>query len=231
MNARILPAACLVFSLALPEVALARVQPAVAATPSPAAAVTPAPAATVAPTPTTTPVPVAAPVAATPTAAWESPAVVVAQVPAPVVSSPPPPRPVLTPPLRLRGGKQLIAAGAVTLGTFYFFSSLAGALVIDKGRKPRHDSTTGALERPDRRRTNYGRALLVPVAGPFIAMAYSDTAMQRWGAVLNGAAQVTGVVLVLAGMVRNARARRWERMSFGAGPAAGGATISLSGRF
>jgi hypothetical protein len=156
---------------------------------------------------------------------------VVVQVPPPVVASQPPPRPVLVPPARLRGGKQMIIAGAATLGTFYFFSSMVGALAIDKGRQPKHDPMTGALEGPDRRRISYGRALLVPVAGPFIAMAHTDTAIQRWGSALTGAAQVTGALLVLAGMVRNARARRWERVSLGAGYGAGGASVSIAGRF
>src|SRR5688572_25070013 len=171
MSPCISSAACLVVSLALPELALARVQPA-------AQPATPDPTVTAAPEPATAPAPIAAPGGTTaPAASVSPPAAVLVQVPPPVVSSPPPPRPLQTPPRRLRGGKQLIVAGAATLGTFYFFSTLAGALAIDKARKPRHDATTGALLEPDRRGVNYGRALLVPVAGPFIAMAYTDTAM------------------------------------------------------
>jgi hypothetical protein len=223
MNARFAPVACLVLALALPEVALARAQPPVAAAAAPAAG---APVAT-----PTESIGTPAPVVAAPAASGaSSPTAVVVQVPPAVVSSPPPPRLAPTPPPRLPDGKQMIVAGASTLGTFYFFSSLGGALTIDRAHHRTTDAA-GKHSEPDRRRINFGRALMIPVAGPFVAMGYADTALQRWGAALTGAAQLTGAVLVLAGMVRKARARRWERVSLGAGYAAGGATVSLAGRF
>lgn len=228
---RIIPAASLALTLVLPDVALARragaEAPAVAA-PAPAS---PAPAA--APT-VVTPAPAATPVAPMP---WEAPAPVAsAPAPAPVVvvapAHVPPPRPVGPPPTpsRLKGGNEMIIAGAVSFGVFYFFTSLAGAVAIDKARDGRTDPITGHHS-IDKRKLNYGRGMLIPVAGPFIAMGYTDSAKQRWAAVLTGSVQAAGAVLVLAGMVRNARLRRWERMQVGAGYTPGGAGVSISGRF
>lgn len=226
----LIPAASLALTLVLPDVALARR----AGTEAPAGApTTPPPAAA---PPVTAPAPAATPVAPGPTP-WAATAPVAAPpapTPAPstVVVNVPPPRPVgpPPPPSRLKGGNEMIIAGGVSLGVFYFFTSLAGAVAIDKARDGHRDSITGAHS-IDKRKLNYGRGMLIPIAGPFIAMGYTDSAKQRWAAVFTGSVQAAGAVLVLAGMVRNARLRRWERMQIGAGYAPGGAGVSISGRF
>ncbi|MBL8942747.1 MAG: hypothetical protein JNK45_06360 [Myxococcales bacterium] len=230
-------AASLAAALALPSAAHARREPSptdagapipvgpAAAPPSVGPAAAPpgvAPAPSIAePTPT--------PVAAAP-AAWEP-----APTPAPVVqSSPvPPPRPIgpPPPPVRVTEGNDLIAAGLASFGGFYFFTSLAGAVIIDKARDRKTDAYTGEKQELDTRRLNYGRALLVPVAGPFIGLAYTSSAKERWAAALTGAVQVTGVVLTMVGLTQKARARRAQRYSVGAQVAAGTAMLSLGGRF
>lgn len=222
---RIVPAASLALTLVLPDVALARrggTEAPVVVAPAPAS---PAPAA--API-VVTPAPAATPVAPAPVASAPAPAPVVVVAPASV----PPPRPVGPPPTpsRLKGGNEMIIAGGVSLGVFYFFTSLAGAVAIDKARDGRTDPLTGQHS-IDKRKLNYGRGMLIPIAGPFIAMGYTDSAKQRWAAVLTGSVQAAGAVLVLAGMVRNARLRRWERMQVGAGYTPGGAGVAISGRF
>lgn len=223
--------ASLAAALALPSVAHARREPSptdagapipVAPTAAPAS-VAAAPASvppSAAPTPTVAPAP----------ASWES-----APAPAPVVRAPtvPPPRPVgpPPPPVRVTEGNDLIAAGLASFGGFYFFTSLAGAVIIDKARDRETDAYTGEKRELDTRRLNYGRALLVPVAGPFIGLAYTSSAKERWAAALTGAVQVTGVVLTMVGLTQKARARRAQRYSVGAQVAAGTAMLSLGGRF
>jgi hypothetical protein len=226
-------AAALAAALALPSVAHARREPsptdAGAPIPvGPAAAPTP-----IAAAPAVEPAPaIAAPTIAAPApAAWQP-----APTPPPVVQAPavPPPRLVAPPPPRVRvtEGNDLIAAGLASFGGFYFFTSLAGAVIIDKARDRNEiDAYTGEKRELDTRRLNYGRALLVPVAGPFIGLAYTSSAKERWGAALTGAVQVTGVVLTMVGLTQKARARRAQRYAVGAGVGAGTAMLSLRGRF
>ena len=133
--------------------------------------------------------------------------------------------------MRVTEGNDLIAAGLASFGGFYFFTSLAGAVIIDKARDRKTDAYTGEKQELDTRRLNYGRALLVPVAGPFIGLAYTSSAKERWAAALTGAVQVTGVVLTMVGLTQKARARRAQRYSVGAQVAAGTAMLSLGGRF
>ncbi len=133
--------------------------------------------------------------------------------------------------MKITEGNDRIAAGLAVFGGFYFFTSLAGAVIVDKARDRKTDNYTGEREPIDTRRVNHGRALFVPVAGPFIALAFTDSAKQRWGAVLSGTAQATGIIVAAVGMLRKARVRRAQRYSVGGGAAASGAMVSLSGRF
>jgi len=218
--------AALVVTLALPEVAHARREPSVSdpAAPLPVAPAAAAPVAA-APVAAAPVVATAAPEAAPPIAdPWTSP-------PVPVASSVPPPRLVAPPPPPSHGdGKDIIAIGLSTFGAFYFFTSLAGAVIIDKARDRKYDEY-GEVKAMNTKRLNYGRALLVPVAGPFIGIRYTDSAKERWGAVLTGSVQVAGVITTAVGLIRHARTRRAQRFGVGAGMAAGGGVVSLSGRF
>jgi hypothetical protein len=132
----------------------------------------------------------------------------------------------------IKDAKSLVTAGLVTLGVMYTLTSLSGAIVIDGAReKHRTDPMTGATLAPDRKRVNFGRAMLIPVAGPFLAISYAPKAMQRWGAAFAGATQLAGAVLAIVGTARLRRARMIQRYQLGAGLARGGAVVGLSGRF
>jgi len=125
----------------------------------------------------------------------------------------------------------MLASGLGLFGGVYFFTSLSGAIIIDKARDGRVDAYTGARSGPDTRRINYGRGLLVPVVGPFISLAYTDSARERWAASFSGLAQVSGAVLLLAGVVAKARIRRAQRLGWAAGGIQGGGAVTISGRF
>lgn len=209
-----------VVALGLPETALARAQEPVA--PIPASTASPAPVVSASAAAEAT-------VTTAPASAATSPAATVIVAPSAPV---PAPRIAPTPPSRsseIKDATSIIVAGATVAGTFYFFTSLAGAVVIDKAR--RSDVVGTGKTTIDTRRLNYGRSLLVPVAGPFIAMRFSHSATERWALALTGVAQTAGVVLALVGASRRARARRAERLGFAPGFVAGGATVGVQGRF
>jgi hypothetical protein len=222
MTLRSLLAAATVVTLAMPSEALA--QPAASA-PGPVAA--PAPAATATATPTPAPEP-AAPVRAVAPASEAPPPAIAEPVPVPpprVAPAPPPSRP------RVTEGNDLIAAGLGTLGAVYVVTSLAGAIIIDRSRETKTDAYTAMTTGPDKQRINYGRALTVPIAGPFIAMRFTDSAKERWGDAFVGSVQVAGLALATLGMIRKAKARRAQRFAVSGGFAQGGATLAVSGRF
>ena len=225
------------FAVLVPDVAFARREPGAADAPAAAAqpvapAATPAAAPVTAAAVTVAPAPEAAPPAAP--VAWEEPAPSTsAPAPAPVVS-PRTPLPASRPaPYVPSNGKAngMLVSGIGVLGGVYFFTSLGGAIIIDKARDGEIQPQTGLRSGPDKRRINYGRGLLVPVVGPFISLAYTDSAKERWAASFSGLAQVTGAVLLLAGVVAKARIRRAQRFGFAAGSIRGGGAVTLSGRF
>jgi hypothetical protein len=113
--------------------------------------------------------------------------------------------------------KALILAGTLTIGIPYMVTSLAGAIAIDKAQ--------------DARRRTYGRALLVPVVGPFAAIPHTDSAVSRWGAAFSGILQVAAVGLVTAGVIATVRRKRTRRLGMTASLQPGGGSVGLSGRF
>jgi orotidine-5'-phosphate decarboxylase len=121
----------------------------------------------------------------------------------------------------------------LTLGvSAYVFTTLAGALAIDRSRRIIDDPLTERDEARQRReRRAYGRALLVPGIGPAVAIARADTAMRAWGAGMAGLTQAVSVGLVIVGMHRLARARRLERLSFSAMGTAQEAHVAMRVRF
>src|SRR5688500_7079928 len=143
--------------------------------------------------------------------------------PASAPAAPPPvvPRsalPEIEPPKPSRG---LLVAGFSIGGVAYLTTSLAGALAIDRARDFTDDPLTEEDEsqRGDRRRA-FGFALLVPVAGPFVAIPRADTAMRAWAAGISGVAQAAALGLTIAGLVRRSASRRAHRLAFApiAGP-------------
>lgn len=136
------------------------------------------------------------------------------------------------PPMSSKERAGLFTAGFVTFGLTYTFTSLAGAIAIDKARSSYTDPLTGETgRRIDARRRAFGRALLVPGAGPFIAMGYTDSARKRWGAAMSGSFQLLAIAMITGAAIAQVRSRRARRFTATAGLHPGGATLGLSGRF
>jgi hypothetical protein len=156
-----------------------------------------------------------------------------APAPAPATQAPvvhgPVPTNVLHRPLLSRDEKQMLAAGVLIVAIPYTFTSLAGAIIIDKA-KTGPDELTGERH-VDVRRRAYGRSLLVPVVGPFIAIHHGQSAKDRWGAAFSGAVQVAAVGLVGAALISGVRRRRQQRVNMTASIDPGGATIGMTARF
>jgi hypothetical protein len=213
----------------VPDVAFARREPGLADAPAAA----PQPVAPAAPAEGMQPVATAAaPDAAAPTGAPVAAApAMAAPVPAPVVT-PSMHRP-FEPTTLVRSEKNakgMIMTGALLLSMSYVFTSCAGAVAIDKGKKGRYDGATMTHVR-DKERVAFGRSLLIPVVGPFLAIGHTDSAVKRWGATMSGLVQVSGAAILAVGLVAKARIRRQERIHWSAGATASGASFMIQGRF
>ncbi|EYF08571.1 hypothetical protein [Chondromyces apiculatus] len=87
--------------------------------------------------------------------------------------------------LEMRARRGLVIAGAVTFGTMYGLSLIGGVQSISDGNG------------------DFG-ALVVPLVGPFIALATSDASIDgELGAVLvvDGIAQIGGALMLLGGLL------------------------------
>ncbi len=173
-----------------------------------------------------------------------SPAAAASPAPAPASSpaaiEPPPPTYVPSPYAdgirRDRKSGRGLLIGGLSLGiTAYVYTSLAGALAIDKAREMDDDPIT--LEDESRARADrraYGRALLVPGIGPALAIPKADTALRAWGAGMAGLLQASALAMTIVGIARLGRARRYERLErihLGAVASSQGAHVSLGMRF
>ncbi|XXY51261.1 hypothetical protein WME91_08975 [Sorangium sp. So ce269] len=85
------------------------------------------------------------------------------------------------PDTRVRKG--LVISGAIVFGTVYLFTAIGGADAVYRGS------------------SGYA-ALFVPCAGPFLTLATTrQDSLERMGLVLDGLVQVTGVALLLPGLL------------------------------
>lgn len=131
-----------------------------------------------------------------------------------------------------KSGRGLLAGGLTLAASAYLFTSLSGALAIDRSRDLVDDPLTERDEgRAARQRRAFGRALLIPGVGPALAIARADTAVRAWGAGVAGLAQAVGAGLALVGVHRLARAQRLERVRVSAMGGAGQAHVALQVRF
>jgi len=110
----------------------------------------------------------------------------------------------------------LVAGLALFLST-YLASSLTGAIMVDVSEDPQ--------------RREFGRRLLIPVAGPFMSAAIARSATGAWFTALLGVAQSTGIVLTIVGGVRLANHRKPPRYVFGGSPLPNGGQASMLVRF
>ncbi|MFO7563063.1 MAG: hypothetical protein R6X02_10510 [Enhygromyxa sp.] len=92
-------------------------------------------------------------------------------------------------------GIGMTISGYTLFGTSYLISALVGTISIDYARDVGGSGT-------------YGRRMLIPLAGPFIAIPRADTATGGLFTGLVGVVQVTGFILGTAGAVRLGRANR-----------------------
>lgn len=131
-----------------------------------------------------------------------------------------------------KSGRGLLAGGLTLAGSAYLFTSLAGALAIDRSRDFTDDPLTeGDESRRGQRRRAYGQALMVPGIGPALAIARADTAVRAWAAGLAGLTQAVGVGMALVGVHRLARARRLGRLQLSAMGSSRQAHVALQVRF
>ena len=133
---------------------------------------------------------------------------------------------------KLKSANGMLAAG-ITIGVAaYLSTSMAGAVAIDRARDFEDDPLTEEDEsaRGDDRRA-FGRALLIPVAGPFVAIPRADTALRGWAAGISGLAQGAALGLTIAGLVRRSNAKHPRNFAVAPSAGASNAGVVLQGRF
>jgi hypothetical protein len=155
--------------------------------------------------------------------------------PAPAATGPTPAPTVATPPAadpaaeeRLWRLKQhnrfkgIMVSGFTTLGAVYGASVLIGALSIDFARDDDNE-----------RQRQYGRRMMIPLAGPFAAAPVSRSATLGVLTVAAGLGQLLGLSMGIAGAVklREFPNPNKPKFAFGAMPTRGGAHMGLSLRF
>jgi len=123
-------------------------------------------------------------------------------------------------PLRYRSAIPMTAAGFAIFGVSYAISSLTGAIIADT--------------RDDERLERYGRRMIIPVVGPWLAIGHTDSATGAWFTGLAGVAQTAGVVIGTIGAVHLAQRRRLKtqhQVMVTGSPLLGGGQLGLAGRF
>lgn len=151
--------------------------------------------------PDQTAAPVAAPADGSVAQPVADPAAQPQPVPAPVYEPQPqpfPPQPVPPPPNRNRG-LGLMIAGISVFSFSYLMTVVAGVVLIDSNNE------------------NVGRPLLIPVAGPFMAIGRTGSATAGLGLGFAGIAQLAGLGMGIGGGVVFARSRSQARLSFAPG--------------
>jgi hypothetical protein len=128
-------------------------------------------------------------------------------------------------------GTPLIALGLTITGGVWLMSTLAGAITIDKARDKAKASQIAGEPNPFDRDRKRGAALMIPVAGPFMAMPHTDSVTRKYGLALNGSLQIAGLVVALVGIVEQSQYRRARRFGVAAVPDPEGARIAVDVRF
>jgi hypothetical protein len=157
-------------------------------------------------------------------ATTEAPVIVVTTAPEPppsVVMLPPPayapvvpgtgaPSPMLVDPYiaslkhRRNSGIGMTISGYTLFGTSYLISALIGTISLD------YAADVGGSGK-------YGRRMLIPIAGPFLAIPRADSATGGLFTGFLGVIQVAGFALGTAGAIKLGRANRELRLSANSG--------------
>lgn len=162
------------------------------------------------------------------------------------VAAPPPPPVVVAAPPRPTGpqlnkhAEPLLAAGLGGFAGIYLLTAYAGAATIDKARDISRSDTGYAdgygygtsRSRDGKMTRNRGRALLIPVAGPFIAMHFTNSARRKYWQAVNGGLQAGSLAMAIIGTrmyAKHRRAKRRAQVTASASPE--GAQLGMSMRF
>ena len=121
--------------------------------------------------------------------------------------------------------------GFSAFGMSYLMGATVGATIIDSETIDDNGDDNVAFSNPSSRA--YGRSLLVPLIGPFLAIPHATTAMGRLATVVLGLTQVGTLTLGVLGATRLAKSRSAAKMQLGIAPTPGfrGATAHLQMRF
>lgn len=144
-------------------------------------------------------------------ASTEAPVIIVTSEPAPappppVLIAPAPARPTFIDPHRAallqqrNSGLGMTISGFTMFGTSYLISALIGTISIDYA-----NSVDGSGK--------YGRRMLIPLAGPFMAIPRTGSATGSLFTAFLGVVQVGGFVLGTAGAIKFGRAKRQLELS------------------
>jgi hypothetical protein len=125
-----------------------------------------------------------------------------------------------------RAGLGMMIAGWSLFGLTYLTTAFYGTIAIDQADGVFEEDIDDPFTTTPSKK--YGRRLLIPIAGPFIAAPAAPTATQGFGTALAGTLQVTGLALGIAGTVLYVKAkRRGRELAFGAAPTLGGAAVQV----
>lgn len=149
--------------------------------------------------------------------------------PPPQVTQAPPPPPEPTGPQLDKRAEPLLAVGLGGFAALYGLTAYAGAATIDEAR----DIGRGDWSDRDGKMTrNRGRALLIPVAGPFIAMHFTNSARRKYWQVVNGGLQAGSLAMAIIGArMYNQHRKAKRRTQFTASASAEGAQVGMAMRF
>jgi hypothetical protein len=92
-----------------------------------------------------------------------------------------------------RTRKGLIVGGAVMFGVLYLFSVLAAAVASDAAKTCNAIDTGCSSNNPD-------SALYIPVAGPFVQMAKTDSSTANFFLAVDGLGQAAGAAMLIYGL-------------------------------
>ncbi|MGH1342950.1 MAG: hypothetical protein ACRBN8_15415 [Nannocystales bacterium] len=163
---------------------------------------------------------------------------------APIAAPPPPPPraavaipPAPTGPQRNKRAEPLLITGLSGFATVYLLTAYVGAATIDKARDLNRGDNYDYYGNPEPGRNgnmtrNRGRALLIPVAGPFIAMHFTNSARRKYWQAVNGGLQAGTLAMAIIGSRMFAKHRRAKRRAQVTASASGeGAQLGMSMRF
>jgi len=122
----------------------------------------------------------------------------------------------------------MFGVGSGVLTVTYLGTAFAGAALWDGARASQR---YGGQSSTTRRELAYGASLMIPVAGPFIGMGFSGTAMRSLGLGVSGVLQVSGLVVAYFGARNLLRLRRAKRVRLSGGVTPTSTQAGLTVRF